>query len=64
MFAPGEADGMRSNAHIDLSILESFFKVVVDGFIGDLADQGQVGDTNFLLLVCIKCGLLDIWFPS
>lgn len=38
------------------------FQVVVNGFVGDLAEQGEVRDTDLLLLGALEGGLLDLRF--
>jgi hypothetical protein len=43
--------------HIYFRILEPFLQVLVDGFVGHLADQGKIRDTDFLLLGGLKDGL-------
>jgi hypothetical protein len=55
---------LRPVAHIDLPILESFLQVIVDRLIRYLANQGQIRDTDFLLLCRVECGLLDIGFTA
>jgi hypothetical protein len=47
-------------AYIDLAILESLFQVIVDCFVGDLADKGEIRDSNFLLLGRLEGRLLDL----
>jgi hypothetical protein len=46
-------------AHVDLGILEALLEVVVDGLVGDLADQGEVRHANLLLLGRLEDGALD-----
>ena len=41
-------------------MLETELQVIIDGFIGDLAQQREVRDTNLLLLGTFKGGLLDL----
>jgi len=41
-----------------LATLEALLQVFVDSFVGDLAQQGQVGDANFLLLRDFEGGFL------
>jgi hypothetical protein len=41
---------MRVDAYIDLAIFEPLLQIVVDGFIGDLADQGKIRYSDFFLL--------------
>lgn len=46
--------------YIDFAILEPLLQVVVDGLVGDLADQGEVGNANLLLLGALEDGLADL----
>lgn len=43
---------------VDLPSFESLLQVVVDGLVGNLAEQRQVRDTDFLLFGCLEGGLL------
>lgn len=45
---------------VDFAILETFLQVLVDSLIGDLAQQGEIRDTDFLLLSDLKGRLLDL----
>lgn len=45
---------------IDLAPFEPLLQVLVDGFVGYFAQEGQVGNTNLLLLGCLKGGLLGL----
>ena len=45
------------STHVDFAILEALLQVVVDGLVGDLADQRQIGDADFLLLGRLEDGL-------
>lgn len=49
-----------ANVGIDFAMLESLFQVLVDGFVGDLAEQCQIGYTDFFLLRYLECRLLDL----
>jgi hypothetical protein len=50
--------------HVDLAILKALLEVVVDGLVGDLANQREIRDTDLLLLgrledgLCCELGLL------
>lgn len=46
--------------YINLIMVESQFQVVINGFVGDLAEQRKVRDTDFLLFGSLKGGLLDL----
>jgi hypothetical protein len=41
-------------------MLEAEFQVLVDSLVGDLAEEGKVGDTDLLLLGGLEGGLLDL----
>ena len=41
-------------------MLEAKLQVLVNRLVGDLAEQGEVGDTDLLLLGGLECGLLDL----
>lgn len=47
-------------AYVDLTILESLLQVVVDGLVGNLADEGEIRDSDLLLLCRLEGGLLDL----
>lgn len=49
--------GVGRSTHVDLAILEALLQVVVDGLVGNLADQRQVRDAHFLLLGCLEDSL-------
>jgi hypothetical protein len=49
--------GASGSTHVYLAIFESLLQILVDGLVGDLADQGKIGDTNFLLLGRLEDGL-------
>jgi len=51
--------GEAARAYIYLGIFKPFFEVVVYRFVGNLADQGQIGDANLLLLGRLKDGAFD-----
>lgn len=46
--------------YIDLPRIEAELQVVVDGLVGDFAQQREVGDTDLFLLCTLKGGLLDL----
>lgn len=48
---------------VDLGILEALFQIVVDGLVGDLADEREVRDADFLLLRAFELGFLDVGPP-
>jgi hypothetical protein len=64
--------GMRGacacgSTHVYLAILEALFQIVVDGLVRNLADQGEIRDSDFLLLGGLKDGLLcelRLWLSS
>lgn len=47
-------------AYVDLVMFEAEFEVVIDGLVGDFAEEGKIRDTNLLLLCAFKDGLLDL----
>lgn len=47
-------------AYIDLAILESLLQIVVDSLVGDLANKGEIRDSNFLLLGRLEGCLLNL----
>ena len=49
--------GAGGSTYINLAILEALLQVVVDGLIGDFADQRKVRDTDLLLLGRLEDGL-------
>lgn len=49
-----------SDIGVDFAMLESLFQVLIDGFVGDLAEQCQIGYTDFFLLRYLECRLLDL----
>jgi hypothetical protein len=51
-------------AYINLAILKSLLQVVVDGLVGDLADKGEIRDSDFLLLCRLEGGLSDLRLPA
>ena len=59
---PEGVDGNQDMADIGVyfTSFESLFQVLVDGFVGYFAQEGQVGNTNLLLLGCLKGGLLGL----
>ena len=53
----------RSDArptYVDLRIFKSLLQVVIDSFIRDLADEGEIRNSNFLLFSALKNGLPDL----
>lgn len=59
--------GAGGSTHVYLAILESLLQIVIYGFVGDLADQGKIGNSDFLLLGRFEYGLLcefGRWLPS
>jgi hypothetical protein len=51
-----------TNVGVYLCILEAFLQVVVDGLVGDLADEREIRHANFLLLGRLEDGPLDLAF--
>jgi hypothetical protein len=47
-------------AYIDLAILKALLQVVVDCLIGDLADKGEIRNSDFFLLGRLEGRLLDL----
>ena len=57
------ASCFRSDArptYVDLRVFKSLLQVVIDGFVRDLADEGEIRNSNFLLLSALKNGLPDL----
>ena len=53
----------RSDArptYVDLRVFKSLLQVVIDGFVRDLADEGEIGNSNLFLLSALKDGLPDL----
>lgn len=50
--------------YINLVMIEPEFQVIVDGFVGDLAEQGEVRNTDLLLLRAFEGGLSDLRLAS
>lgn len=50
--------GASGLTHVYLAIFESLLQIVVYGLIGDLADQGKIRYTDFLLLGGLEDGFL------
>lgn len=46
--------------YINLAMLEAELQVLIDRFVGDLAEQGEVRDTDLLLFGGLKGGLFDL----
>lgn len=51
---------MSRRAYVNLAIFESLIQVLVDGFIGDLADEGEIRDSDLLLLCRFEGRLSDL----
>jgi hypothetical protein len=49
--------GAGGPTYIDLAILEALLQVVVDGLVGDFANQREVRDSDLLLLCRLEDGL-------
>lgn len=49
--------GASGSTHVYLAIFESLLQVLVDGLIRNLADQGEIRYTDFLLLGGLEDGL-------
>lgn len=47
-------------AYVDLAILEALLQVVIDGLVGNLADQSKIRHSDLLLLGRLECRLLDL----
>ena len=47
-------------AYVDLGIFETLFEVVIDGLIGNLAQQCQIRHAHLLLLGTFKDSFLDL----
>jgi hypothetical protein len=45
------------STHVDFAILKALLQVVVDGLVGDLANQRKIRDADFLLLGRLEDGL-------
>jgi hypothetical protein len=52
------AGAWDSITHVDFAILKPLLQIVVDGLVGDFANQREIRDSNFLLLGRLKDGLL------
>jgi hypothetical protein len=50
--------GACRTTHVDLRILEPLLQIVVDGLIGNFAEQGKIRDSDLLLLRALEYGLL------
>jgi hypothetical protein len=55
-----DGDEHMANVGVDLAVLEALLQVVVDGLVGDLAQQRQIRDSDLFLLGDFKGGLLDL----
>lgn len=47
-------------AYVDLVMFKAEFEILIDGLIGDFAEEGKIRDTNLLLLCAFEDGLLDL----
>jgi len=52
------------SSHVYFSIFKPLLQIFVYGFIRDFTDQGEIRNSNFLLLGCVECGFFDIWFAA
>lgn len=52
------------DTHVDFSIFESLFEVVIDGLVGDLADEREITDAHLLLLRALEDCFLHLWPPT
>ena len=52
-----------ANVGVNFGILESLFQVVIDGLVGDLADERQIRDPDLLLLGAFELGFFDLRLP-
>lgn len=50
--------------YVDLAVFETEFQVIVDGLVGDFAEQGKVGNTDLLFLRGLEYGLLHLRLPT
>lgn len=56
---PVAAD-VTGKSYIDLAMIKSEFQVVINGLIGDLAEQREIRHSNLLFLRGLEHGLLDL----
>jgi hypothetical protein len=59
--------GASWSTHVNLAILESLLQVLVDCLVGDLAEQGEIRDSDFLLLGGLEDSFrseLGLWLRS
>ena len=57
-------DCSSSSLYVDLRVFKPLLQVVIDGFVRDLADEGEIRNSDFLLSA-LKNGLPDLGlFPS
>ena len=49
--------------YVDFRILKPLLQIVVDRLIRDLADQGKIRDSHFLLLCTLENSLFDLGLP-
>lgn len=50
--------------HVYFGILKTFLQILVDSFIGYLADQGEIRDSHFLLFSTFEYRFPDLWLAS
>ena len=53
-----------ANICVYLGILESLLEVVIYGFVGDLADQSEIRDSDLLLLCRLVGCFPDLGLPT
>ena len=53
-----------ADVSIYLPMLKALLQILIYSFVRDLAQQGQIRDTNFLLLRDFERSLLDLRLPS
>jgi hypothetical protein len=59
--------GASGSTHVYLAIFEALLQVLIDSLIGDLANQGEIRHTDFLLLGGLEDGLgceLGLWLGA
>lgn len=50
--------------HVYFGILKTFLQILVDGFIGYLADEGKIRNSHFLLFGTFEYRFPDLWLAS
>lgn len=53
-----------ADVSIYLPMLKALLQILIYSFVRDLAQQGQIRDTNFLLLRDFERSLLDLRLPA